>query len=84
MLHLQGDQMGKPQKDNMSAGMSSMDMAGHDQGNMSPHVADYQKPMGCYAESQFGTTLAYEDRHNRFEEREASQVKKQHYKGRYS
>lgn len=73
-----------PQLDDMSKGMSAMNMAGADQGDMSPHVESYQKPIGCYPEKQFGTTLNYEERHNRFEEHEAHQVEKQHYRGRYS
>lgn len=58
--------------------------AGYDQGDMKPHVSDYQKPMSDYSQEGFSKTLDYIDRRDRFEAREASELKKQDYKGRYS
>ena len=57
---------------------------GYKQGDMSPHVDDMQRPMKNYAEEGFSKTTSYVERHNAFEGKEASQIKKQPYKGRYS
>ncbi len=57
---------------------------GYKQGDMSPSVEDMQRPMKAYAEEGFSKTTSYVERHNAYEGKEAGQVKKQHYKGRYS
>ena len=59
-------------------------MKGKDQGDMAPHVEDYQRPSADYSQEQFGKTLNYIERQDRMQKSEASQVKKQAYKGRYS
>ena len=61
-----------------------MSKAGYTQGEMSPHVADYQKPEKDFAERGFSKTDEYIERQDRFQGREAKQVEKQAYKGRYS
>jgi len=58
--------------------------AGKTQGDMSPRVEDYQKPMSNFAESGFSKTLQYVERQDKFQKKEASEIKKQHYQGRYS
>jgi hypothetical protein len=61
-----------------------MAKAGVHQGDMSPHVEDYQKPESDFAERGFSKTLEYIERQDRFQKKEASEVKKQAYMGRYS
>jgi len=61
-----------------------MSKAGYIQGDMSPHVEDYQKPMKDFAESQFSKTTEYVERQDRFQGREAKSIEKQGYMGRYS
>lgn len=61
-----------------------MSKAGYSQGDMSPHVADYQKPAADFAEKGFSKTLDYIERKDRFEGKEAKGIEKQAYKGRYS
>ena len=57
---------------------------GYIQGDMSPRVEDYQKPMSSFAEGQFGGTTEYIARQDKFIEKEAKELNKQSYKGRYS
>lgn len=61
-----------------------MSRAGYDQGNMAPHVEDYQRPHGDFAEAGFSKTLEYIERQDKFQKHEAKEIKKQAYKGRYS
>jgi hypothetical protein len=61
-----------------------MSHAGYTQGDMSPHVEDYQKPHSDYAESGFTKTTEYIERQDAFQRKEAGELKKQAYKGRYS
>jgi hypothetical protein len=63
---------------------SHMSHKGHDQGNMNPMVEDYQRPVANFAEHQFGKTLEYIERHDKFEGKEAKDIEKQAYQGRYS
>lgn len=63
-------------KDKMSYGKT--------QGDMSPHVEDYQKPMSDFSQEGFSRTTEYVSRQDAFQAKEASGVKKQSYKGRYS
>lgn len=61
-----------------------MSKAGYHQGDMSPHVVDYQKPHKDFAEAGFSKTDEYIERQDAFQAREASELKSQAYKGRYS
>lgn len=61
-----------------------MNKKGYVQGEMSPHVEDYQKPHSNYAEQGFSKTLEYIERQDAFQTKEAGELKKQAYKGRYS
>ena len=61
-----------------------MSKAGYVQGDMSPKVEDYQKPEADFAVSGFSKTLEYMERQDGFQKREAHEIKKQAYKGRYS
>lgn len=62
----------------------SMGYAGHEQGDMSPKVKDYQKPMKDYSQRDANKTTEYIERQDRQQGRDASQIDKQEYKGRYS
>jgi hypothetical protein len=62
----------------------SMKSAGYKQGDMAPHVKDYQRSEKSYAERGFSQTDAYIERQDKFVDKEATQIKKQHYMGRYS
>lgn len=61
-----------------------MGHAGYKQGDMAPHVKDYQKPEKDYSQRGFSKTDEYIERRDHFEGKEAKQVEKQAYKGRYS
>ena len=61
-----------------------MSHKGHEQGDMSPVVDDYQKPMKDYSQSGFSKTTEYVERQDAFQAKEATEIKKQDYKGRYS
>ncbi len=57
---------------------------GYVQGDMSPKVEDYQKPMSNYSQEPFGKTLNYIERQDSHQSKASSDMKKQAYKGRYS
>lgn len=57
---------------------------GDKQGDMSPHVEDYQKPMADFAESDHSKTLEYISRQDKFVSKQAKKVESQAYQGRYS
>jgi hypothetical protein len=61
-----------------------MGKAGYKEGDMSPHVADYNKPEKDYAERGFSKTTEYIERQNKHQSEMAKDIEKQHYKGRYS
>ena len=61
-----------------------MAKAGYHQGDMSPHVEDYQKPHKDFSQEGFSKTDEYIERQDKFQAREAKEVEKQHYMGRYS
>jgi len=61
-----------------------MGKAGYTQGDMSPHVKDYQASESQFPERGFSKTDEYIERQDAFKMREAKQVEKQSYKGRYS
>ncbi len=56
---------------------------GNKPGNMNPDVEDYQAKSASYAEHQPGKTTEYIERTNRRIDKQASDIKKQAYKGRY-
>lgn len=57
---------------------------GYVQGDMSPKVENYEKPMSDFAESGFSKTLEYVERQDKQQKMAAHDIKKQHYQGRYS
>ena len=57
---------------------------GNKQGDMSPKVEDYQRPLSSYSQEGFSKTTQYIERQNAHKAAEASKVKSQAYKGRYS
>lgn len=61
-----------------------MAKAGYMQGDMSPKVEDCQKPMKDFSQEGFSKTLDYIERQDRFQGKEASEIRSQDYKGRYS
>ena len=61
-----------------------MSKAGYTQGDMSPKVSDYQKPISNFSQEGFSRTTSYVERQDAFQGKEASEIKKQGYKGRYS
>lgn len=61
-----------------------MSKAGYTQGDMAPHVEDYQKPSRDYSQEGFSKTLEYIERQDAFQGREASEIRRQGYRGRYS
>jgi len=61
-----------------------MDKAGYSQGDMSPKVEDYQRPMKSYSQENFSKTTEYVERQDVQQDRAASDIRKQGYKGRYS
>ena len=61
-----------------------MSKAGYVQGDMNPHVKDYQKPSKDFSQEGFSKTTEYVERQDAFQAREARDVEKQAYKGRYS
>lgn len=62
----------------------NMAKKGHHQGDMSPTVSDYELPHKAFAESGFGETTHYIERSDKRQDKMASDIRKQHYKGRYS
>lgn len=62
----------------------NMAKAGYTQGDMSPHVKDYQKPSDDFSQEGFSKTLEYVERQDAFQRMEAKDIEKQAYKGRYS
>lgn len=61
-----------------------MSKAGYHQGDMSPHVEDYQKPEKDFAERGFSKTLEYIERQDKRQHGMAKDLEKQAYHGRYS
>jgi hypothetical protein len=61
-----------------------MAKAGYTQGDMSPKIDDFQKPMDCFPESGFSKTTEYVERQDKFQHEMSKDIKKQQYKGRYS
>lgn len=65
----------------MKEGMAK---AGYEQGDMAPHVKDYQKPEGDFAERGFSKTLEYIERQDKRQSGMSKGISKQSYNGRYS
>ena len=61
-----------------------MAKAGYVQGEMSPKVKDYQKPMKDYSQRDANKTTEYVERQDRQQADDCKQVGKQAFKGRYS
>ena len=61
-----------------------MSKAGYHQGNMEPHVVDYQRPQSVYSQTQPGKTTEYIERQNKHQTKQAKGIEKQAYQGRYS
>ena len=61
-----------------------MSKAGYTQGDMSPHVTEYQKPEGDFAERGFSKTTEYIERQDRMQSGMSKDLNKQAYQGRYS
>jgi hypothetical protein len=57
---------------------------GKEQGDMSPHVKDYQKPEKDFAERGFSKTTEYIERQDKRQGSMSKDVNKQSYQGRYS
>lgn len=57
---------------------------GEEMGDMKPAVHDMQTPERAYSQRDFSKTTDYIGRQNRRVEKEASEIRKQDYKGRYS
>lgn len=62
----------------------SMGKMGYMQGDMNPHVEDYQRPSSAYSQQDFNKTTEYISRNDATQTAQASDIKKQDYKGRYS
>ena len=61
-----------------------MGKAGYVQGDMSPKVENYQKPASNYSQEGFSKTTDYIGRNDATIGKQAGEVRKQAYKGRYS
>lgn len=71
-------------KKNGSMPNGDMAMKGVNQGDMSPHIKDFQRPEKVFSQEGFNRTLDYIERQNEYCGKEASRIEKQAYKGRYS
>lgn len=58
-------------------------MKGYKQGDMSPEVKDYQKPMSNYSQSFDQSPLTYVERQNKRQNEQASKLRGQKYDGKY-
>ena len=61
-----------------------MSKAGYTQGDMSPHVEDYQKPSKDFSQEGFSKTTEYVERQDMRQSGMAKDINKQSYQGRYS
>ncbi len=71
-------------RENGSMPNGDMAMKGLNQGDMSPHIKDFQRPDKVFSQQDFSKTLNYIERQNEFTGKEASGIDKQAYQGRYS
>ncbi len=63
--------------------MGKMSRKGYDQGDMSPVVENCAMPEKDFSQSPFGKTTEYIERQNKQQSNNASQLRKQDWKGRY-
>ena len=63
---------------------SKMSHKGHTQGDMSPMVEDFQRPEKDFSQKGFSKTTEYIERRDKFEGKNAKDIEKQAYQGRYS
>lgn len=61
-----------------------MSKAGYAQGDMSPHVSDFQRSKESFAESGFSKTTEYVERQDKQQMKAKKDISKQAYQGRYS
>lgn len=61
-----------------------MARAGYEQGDMKPHVEDYQKSERDFPERGFSKTTEYIERQDRRQSEMSKDIDKQGYQGRYS
>ena len=62
----------------------NMAKEGYVQGDMKAVTEDIQKPDSNFSQRGFSKTLEYTERHDAFDGKEAKEIEKQDYKGRYS
>ena len=62
---------------------SEKNMMGYNQGDMKPHVENYQADVRQFAEHDMGKTNEYISRRDSFQNKEASEIRGQKYHGRY-
>lgn len=62
---------------------SHMSHKGHDQGNMSPVVEDYQRSANEYSQHFIGKTTEYIERQDKHQHANARAIENKAYKGRY-
>ena len=62
---------------------SEKNMMGYNQGDMKPHVEDYQAKDSQYSQRDMNKTTEYVERRDKFQGKESSGIKKQAYHGRY-
>lgn len=62
----------------------NMSKAGYVQGDMSPKVEEYGKPMSSFSQEGFSKTTQYVERNDAYLNKEAAGIRKQSYQGRYS
>ena len=60
-----------------------MSRAGYTQGDMTPRVRDYQTPDKCYSQKDDAAPLDYIERQDDILGKEASQLDRQDYRGKY-
>lgn len=70
--------------DDGKAGRGPYGHLGDKQGNMSPHVEDYQRPHSTYSQQFMSKTTQYVERQNRIQNENAKDIEDKAYKGRYS
>jgi len=71
-------------RENGSMPSGNMAMRGHNQGDMSPSVKDYQKPTDDFSQEGFSKTLDYIERQDKRQSGMSKGINKQSYVGRYS
>lgn len=57
---------------------------GKTQGDMTPHVEDYQLPKSDFSQEGFSKTTQYVERQDKHQNQNARAIERKDYKGRYS